>query len=175
MTGRKTLAAAMVALAVMAGGLGGDPAFAAAHPGTAAGSDGHGARVATGRHAAARSAHHGRGTTRVGTKAGQHGANRGRTGHPAGAGTKAAGAAAKRGARAAPGVARDAKGRVARSPQAKAAFKKSHPCPSTGKTSGACPGFVIDHRQSLKHGGADKPSNMQWQTTAAAKAKDKSE
>jgi hypothetical protein len=27
----------------------------------------------------------------------------------------------------------------------------------------------------LKRGGADSPSNMQWQTTAAAKAKDKIE
>jgi hypothetical protein len=34
---------------------------------------------------------------------------------------------------------------------------------------------VIDHVQALKHGGADAPSNMQWQTTAAAKAKDKIE
>jgi hypothetical protein len=34
---------------------------------------------------------------------------------------------------------------------------------------------VIDHVQALKHGGADAPSNMQWQTVAAAKAKDKIE
>jgi hypothetical protein len=27
--------------------------------------------------------------------------------------------------------------------------------------------------KALKHGGADDPSNMQWQTTAEAKAKDK--
>jgi hypothetical protein len=29
--------------------------------------------------------------------------------------------------------------------------------------------------QALKHGGADTPANMQWQTTGAAKAKDKVE
>jgi hypothetical protein len=29
--------------------------------------------------------------------------------------------------------------------------------------------------QALKHGGADSPSNMQWQTKAAAKAKDRVE
>ena len=40
---------------------------------------------------------------------------------------------------------------------------------------GACPGYVIDHVKALKHGGADEPGNMQWQTTAAAKAKDKIE
>jgi hypothetical protein len=32
---------------------------------------------------------------------------------------------------------------------------------------------VIDHVRSLKRGGADDPSNMQWQTKAAVKAKDK--
>jgi hypothetical protein len=34
---------------------------------------------------------------------------------------------------------------------------------------------VIDHVKPLKRGGSDDPSNMQWQTTAAAKAKDKVE
>lgn len=75
--------------------------------------------------------------------------------------------------RKASGVQRDKHGKIARSQQAKNEFKKSHPCPSTGKSSGACPGYVIDHVQALKHGGADKPSNMQWQTKEAAKAKDK--
>jgi hypothetical protein len=72
-------------------------------------------------------------------------------------------------------VPRDSHGRIARSTKAKDEFKKSHPCPSTGRTSGACPGYVIDHVQALKHGGADSPGNMQWQTTAAAKAKDRVE
>jgi hypothetical protein len=70
---------------------------------------------------------------------------------------------------------RDSSGRVKRSSQAKHDFMKSHPCPSTGKTSGPCKGYVIDHVQPLKRGGADSPSNMQWQTTAAAKAKDRVE
>jgi len=34
---------------------------------------------------------------------------------------------------------------------------------------------VIDHVVALKRGGADAPSNMQWQTVQAAKAKDKIE
>ena len=55
------------------------------------------------------------------------------------------------------------------------AFKKQSPCPSTGKTSGSCPGYVIDHVKPLKRGGADAPGNMQWQTKEAAKAKDKVE
>jgi hypothetical protein len=70
---------------------------------------------------------------------------------------------------------RDAHGKIVRSSHAKNDFKKQHPCPSTGKSSGACPGYVIDHVTALKRGGADAPSNMQWQTTSAAKAKDKTE
>lgn len=73
------------------------------------------------------------------------------------------------------GVQRDSHGRIARSHRSIYAFKKDHPCPSTGKSTGACPGYVIDHIQPLKRGGADQPYNMQWQTTAAAKAKDKTE
>jgi len=70
---------------------------------------------------------------------------------------------------------RDSNGHIKRSPQAKSAFMKSHPCPSTGKTSGPCPGYVVDHIKPLKKGGADSPGNMQWQTKEAAKAKDKRE
>ncbi len=62
-----------------------------------------------------------------------------------------------------------------RDPAQRRAFQHSHACPSTGRTSGACPGYVVDHVQALKHGGADSPSNMQWQTTADAKAKDRVE
>jgi hypothetical protein len=59
-----------------------------------------------------------------------------------------------------PGVPRDSHGRIARSTKAKDAFKRAHPSPSTGHTSGACPGYVVDHVQALKRGGADAPSNM---------------
>jgi hypothetical protein len=73
----------------------------------------------------------------------------------------------------APGVHRDSHGKIARDPHQTNAFKKQHPCPSTGKTSGSCPGYVIDHIKPLKRGGADTPSNMQWQTEGAAKQKDR--
>ena len=66
-------------------------------------------------------------------------------------------------------------GNTHRSSQAKHDFKKSNPCPSTGRTSGACPGYVVDHVVPLKRGGVDKPNNMQWQTLQEAKAKDKLE
>jgi len=71
--------------------------------------------------------------------------------------------------------ARDSRGRLMRSVAAKDAFKRNSPCPSTGRSRGACPGYVIDHIRALKRGGPDTPSNMQWQTIQAAKAKDKIE
>ena len=37
------------------------------------------------------------------------------------------------------------------------------------------PGYVIDHIKPLACGGADNTSNMQWQTVAAAKMKDRTE
>jgi hypothetical protein len=79
------------------------------------------------------------------------------------------------GSKAQTGVARNSHGKIARSAKAKDEFKHGHPCPSSGKASGACPGYVIDHRVPLKRGGSDAPENMQWQSTAAAKAKDKTE
>jgi len=59
-----------------------------------------------------------------------------------------------------------------RSAEAKSTFRSANPCPATGKSRGACPGYVIDHVIPLCAGGADAPSNMQWQTIAAGKAKD---
>jgi len=72
-------------------------------------------------------------------------------------------------------VERDSQGRIKRSESARNAFMHDHPCPSTGQNSGSCPGYVIDHIDPLECGGADAPSNMQWQTIADAKAKDKTE
>jgi hypothetical protein len=66
-------------------------------------------------------------------------------------------------------------GATSRSSSAKAEFKREHPCPATGARSGPCGGYVIDHVVPLACGGADAPSNMQWQTTVEAKAKDRGE
>ena len=60
-----------------------------------------------------------------------------------------------------------------RSASAKREFQLTHQCPSTGLTSGACPGWVKDHIKPLACGGPDTPSNVQWQTIRNAKAKDK--
>jgi hypothetical protein len=65
--------------------------------------------------------------------------------------------------------------RAPRSHAAKAEFQRRNPCPSTGKTRGACPGWVKDHVMPLCAGGPDHPSNMQWQTVADAKIKDRDE
>jgi len=36
-------------------------------------------------------------------------------------------------------------------------------------------GYVVDHIVALECGGSDTPANMQWQTVAEAKIKDRSE
>ncbi len=64
---------------------------------------------------------------------------------------------------------RDSHGRLKRSETAKEGFMRQ-----TGHPHG-WPGHVVDHRVPLACGGADAPSNMQWQTTDEAKAKDKVE
>jgi hypothetical protein len=95
---------------------------------------------------------------------GAHSISWSNSGSPAGAGTHS---------KAGPGVQRDSHGKIVRSEKGKDNIKKQHPCPSTGKTSGSCPGYVIDHITPLKRGGADSPTNMQWQFEAAAKQKDR--
>jgi hypothetical protein len=52
-------------------------------------------------------------------------------------------------------------------------FQREHPCPSTGRTTGPCPGYRKDHVEPLACGGPDAVSNMQWQTITDAKAKDR--
>lgn len=70
-------------------------------------------------------------------------------------------------------LALSADARVKRSQTAIVEFKKAHPCPTNGQSKGPCKGYVIDHIKALACGGADAPSNMQWQTVEAAKEKDK--
>lgn len=62
-----------------------------------------------------------------------------------------------------------------RNPAQAKAFRKLHACPG-GVNKGShvrCHGYVIDHILPLDCGGKDAPSNMQWQTEAQGKAKDK--
>lgn len=41
-------------------------------------------------------------------------------------------------------------------------YQKLHPCPSTGLTIGACPGWALDHVIPLACGGCDAVINLQW-------------
>jgi hypothetical protein len=52
-------------------------------------------------------------------------------------------------------------------------FQREYPCPATGLTTGACPGYRNDHVVPLGCGGPDAVANMQWQTVRAARAKDR--
>ena len=49
-------------------------------------------------------------------------------------------------------------------------FMRMQPCPSTGKTSGRCPGWAVGYMVPLADGGLDEPANMQWQWTPTLKA-----
>jgi hypothetical protein len=67
------------------------------------------------------------------------------------------------------GVMRDSNGRIKRSAEEKREFERQ-----TGYAQGR-PGYVVDHIKPLACGGSDTSDNMQWQTIAEAKAKDKTE
>ena len=64
---------------------------------------------------------------------------------------------------------------IKRSSSARTQFAKANTCPKTGKNKLPCPGWIIDHVIPLCAGGADNPSNMQWQTLEASLAKDRGE
>lgn len=57
---------------------------------------------------------------------------------------------------------RDSSGLIVRSNKVLSAFKKIHPCPATGLTTGSCTGWSIDHVISLDCGGIDAVYNLQW-------------
>ena len=44
-----------------------------------------------------------------------------------------------------------------------------------GRTSGACPNYVVDHIVPLKRGRADEPANIWWQEKQTATAEDRIE
>lgn len=57
---------------------------------------------------------------------------------------------------------KDNRGHLAIHKEAKDNFEKANPCPSTGRASGPCPGWVIDYIVPLNRGGTDTPRNMRW-------------
>ena len=64
---------------------------------------------------------------------------------------------------------RDSHGRIKRSAATRKEFIKDTGYPKGRK------GYVVDHIVPLECGGADSPSNMQWQTVQEAKIKDRTE
>ena len=75
-------------------------------------------------------------------------------------------------------IVRTATGDIKRSSAVLTAFRKAHPCPVTGKATGACPGWAIDHVIPLASCGCDAVSNLQWlpvgiKTAAGDLAKDR--
>jgi len=52
-------------------------------------------------------------------------------------------------------------------------FLKRSACPVNGKRQEACPGWVIGYLKPLCAGGVDRAANMQWQTVATAKKKER--
>jgi hypothetical protein len=62
-----------------------------------------------------------------------------------------------------------------RSNALRAEFRKANPCPATGKKTGACPGWNIDHREALVCGGRDELGNLQWLPVAEHKEKTRAE
>lgn len=59
-------------------------------------------------------------------------------------------------------ISRDSRGDIKRSTSVLAKFQRIHPCPSTGLTTGTCPGWSMDHIWSLALGGCDAIVNLQW-------------
>ena|SRR2546427_709851 len=64
---------------------------------------------------------------------------------------------------------RNSNGKIKRSVAARNEFMKQSGYPRGRK------GYVVDHIVPLECGGADAPSNMQWQTAQEAKIKDRTE
>jgi hypothetical protein len=57
-------------------------------------------------------------------------------------------------------------GQIAQNPAPVRKFRATHPCPANGSLTGACPGYLVDFKKPLDHGGADTPANMRWRKTS---------
>ena len=66
-----------------------------------------------------------------------------------------------------------ANAKIVRKSSEVAAFKRANPCPANGATRGPCLDHLVDHVIPLACNGPDHRSNMQWQTVADARAKDR--
>jgi len=57
---------------------------------------------------------------------------------------------------------RNPDGSIKRNQAVLSAYKRIHPCPSTGKSSGNCPDWSLNHIIPLSCAGADAVWNLQW-------------
>ncbi len=64
-----------------------------------------------------------------------------------------------------------AEAKIARHRAPLIAFQHVHPCPSTNRTTGPCPGYQKDHRVPLCFSGADEIWNLQWLSIKEHRAK----
>lgn len=55
-----------------------------------------------------------------------------------------------------------ADGTIRRRSDVLTAYKKFHPCPVTGLSTGTCPGWQMNHIIPLSSGGCDSVSNLMW-------------
>ena len=62
-----------------------------------------------------------------------------------------------------------------REPRLRTAFMKGHPCPANGKATGACAGYVVGYIKPRCAGGADRLTNLRWQTIREARVNDREE
>ena len=73
------------------------------------------------------------------------------------------------------GVAEEGASKPSRSAAAVREFRRLNPCPATGQTRGACPGWVVDHAWPICANGPDVSKNLRWSAQAEARAKDREE
>jgi hypothetical protein len=59
-------------------------------------------------------------------------------------------------------IKRDAGGKIIRRADVLRAFRDLYPCPATGQTRGACPGWALNHTIPLACGGFDSVANLSW-------------
>ena len=57
---------------------------------------------------------------------------------------------------------RNADGTIKRRSDVLTAYKKFHPCPATGLSTGICPGWQMNHIIPLASGGCDSVTNLAW-------------
>jgi hypothetical protein len=63
---------------------------------------------------------------------------------------------------------RDSRGSIVRSAAARREFRSANPCPSTGRTTGACGGYVVDHIKALKPGYLASSNSLRRRSSIAS-------